>query len=146
MRKIKKIVVHCTASSDSIDIGFREIDEWHRQRGFLSDSGISCGYHWIIRRDGRVEQGRPEIETGAHAKGHNHDSIGVVWVGEKQIGQNQYKQLLRVIRGLMDNFDIDIMDVVGHNELPDVKKACPVISMHHLRGDLLFTGSKEEIK
>lgn len=142
MRKIKKVVVHCTASSDSLDIGFREIDEWHRQRGFLSDTGISCGYHWIIRRNGSVEKGRPESETGAHAQGHNHDSIGVVWVGEKQIGFNQYKQLLRVLRGIIDLYDIDIMNVLGHNELPDVKKACPVIDMNRLRADLLFTGDK----
>lgn len=143
MRKIKRVVVHCSASSDSLDIGFREIDEWHRQRGFLSDSGISCGYHWIIRRTGKVEKGRPESETGAHAQGYNHDSIGICWVGEKNIGNAQYKQLLRVLRGVIDLYNIDIMNVVGHNELPDVKKACPVIDMNKLRGDLLFTGSKE---
>lgn len=142
MRRINRIVVHCTASSDSIDVGFREIDEWHRQRGFLSDSGISCGYHWIIRRDGRVERGRPETEPGAHAKGYNSNSIGVVWVGIKQIGFNQRKQLLRVLRGAMDAHGVDILNVVGHNELPDVKKECPVIDMNRLRADLLFTGEE----
>ena len=34
-RKINKIVIHCTDSPDSMDIGFREINEWHQKRGFL---------------------------------------------------------------------------------------------------------------
>jgi N-acetylmuramoyl-L-alanine amidase len=139
MRRINKIIVHCTASEDSLDIGFREIDEWHRQRGWLSDSGISCGYHWIVRRDGRVERGRPEVERGAHAGYEvNKHSIGVVWVGTNKIGFNQRKQLLRVLRGLINTYDLEETDVLGHNELPDVKKGCPVINMDLLRADLLF--------
>mgnify|MGYP000216638173 CR=1 FL=1 len=30
MRHIKKVIVHCTDSDDSLDIGYKEIDEWHR--------------------------------------------------------------------------------------------------------------------
>ena len=138
MRIITKVVVHCTASPDSIDFGFKDIDEWHRQRGFLSDSGISCGYHWIIRRSGKVEAGRPESESGAHARGYNKHTIVVVWVGEKQIGIEQRKQLLRVLRGICNKYMIPVLDVIGHNEIDGVKKECPVIDMDKLRADLLF--------
>ena len=77
MRKeTKYIIIHCTATKPSMDIGLEEVDKWHRARGF-----ISCGYHKIIRRDGTVEQGRADDEVGAHCRGRNHDSISVSMVG-----------------------------------------------------------------
>jgi len=41
------------------------------------------GYHYLIRRDGRIQRGRPINRTGAHAKanGHNNKSIGISLVG-----------------------------------------------------------------
>lgn len=152
MRLIRKIVVHCSASPDSIDIGYREIKNLHTapKTEEIDWFGIKThgrawsdiGYHWIVRRDGRVEQGRPEDRSGAHAVGYNSDSIGVVWIGEKQIGIKQRQQLLRVLRGLCKEYGISVVDVVGHCELPGVKKSCPVIDMNLLRGDLLFTGEE----
>ena len=55
---------------------FRSIDSWHRQRGF---NGI--GYHYVVELDGHIAQGRPVHLAGAHCKGHNSNSIGVVYVG-----------------------------------------------------------------
>ena len=52
------------------------VHRWHRQRGW---SGI--GYHFLVRKNGTVEQGRPENKTGAHASGHNYDSIGICFEG-----------------------------------------------------------------
>lgn len=137
MRKIKKIIVHVTDSDDSLDIGFPEINEWHKQRGWLSPSGISCGYHYIIRRDGRIEQGRPLEEVGAHVYRHNKDSVGVVWVGRNQIGSRQYQVLLALVRTLINNFDLREDDVFGHSEF-DFHKTCPNLDMLKFRGDLIF--------
>lgn len=148
MRNIKKIVVHCTDSDDSLDIGFNEINEWHKQNGWLSPSGISCGYHYIVRRNGKVEHGRPEIESGAHVRGHNRDSIGVVWVGRKEPSNEQYKKLLGLLRVLCHRHNISIENVLGHGEI-DHLKTCPNLSMVKLRGDLLFVkyeDVKESIK
>jgi hypothetical protein len=39
------------------------------------------GYHYIIRRDGVLETGRPEEVAGAHARGFNHNSISISLVG-----------------------------------------------------------------
>lgn len=138
MRKIKQIFIHCTDSDDSLDIGRREIDEWHRQRGFLSESGISCGYHYIIRRDGRVELGRPESEVGAHVKNHNANSIGIVWVGKKQIGSNQLKSLLKTVKRTMVRYGVDVENVLGHCEV-DSGKTCPNLDMTFIRAELIFT-------
>lgn len=153
-RVIKKIVVHCSASDDSLDIGVREIDGWHKLRGFLSPSGIHCGYHWVVRRSGKIEQGRPESEIGAHVAGHNSDSIGIVWVGIKQPTPEQYSALTAKVREVMDRYGVSIDRVYGHRELsPDLNhdgiiepnewlKTCPVIDCDRLRADILFTKAK----
>lgn len=142
-RVIKSLYVHCTDSDDSLDIGRREIEEWHRQRGFISESGISCGYHYIVRRDGRVEVGRPEHETGAHVKGHNSNSIGVVWVGRKQIGTNQLKSLYKVCKDIIIRHNIQIDKVLGHYE-SDPGKTCPNLNMDFIRAELLFVQPDKE--
>ena len=143
MANIKKVFVHCTDSEDSLDIGFREIDEWHRQRGWLSDSGISCGYHWIVRRNGTIEAGRPESERGAHVRGQNSISIGIVWVGRKVPGPKQYNELLKKIRDIIDRHGLEVTDVYGHKEA-DSNKTCPNLNMHQLRAELLFTRGEDK--
>lgn len=76
MRRITEIILHCAATKPGMDIGVMEIDQWHRERGF------DCvGYHYIIRRDGTLENGRPEGSIGAHCKGHNAISLGVCLAG-----------------------------------------------------------------
>ena len=136
MREIKQIIVHCTASPDSLDIGFKEINQWHKERGWASPSGVSCGYHYIVRRDGRYERGRPDRETGAHAKGYNSNSIGVVWCGDKYPQPKQVSALLELLRKLMKKYKVPVEKVLGHCEISE--KTCPNIDMHWLRAELIF--------
>ena len=77
-RDITEFVAHWSGTYINQDIGAEEIHSWHTDRGF---SG--CGYHLIIRRDGRLQRGRPLDKRGAHsaAYGHNTYSIGVCLVG-----------------------------------------------------------------
>jgi N-acetylmuramoyl-L-alanine amidase len=137
MRRICQIVVHYSYSPDDLDIGFEEIDRWHRDRGFLSPSGISCGYHFIVRRDGRIEVGRPENEIGAHCRGHNRFTLGVVWVGRTSPTPKQYKAMLRLLAGLKHKWGVQIEGVVGHEELVP-GAICPNIDMNKVRAELLF--------
>lgn len=76
MRNIDTIFMHYTATYDDDDIGRDEIDQMHKANGW---NGI--GYHFVIRLDGTVEKGRPVEQVGAHVKGHNEDSLGIVLVG-----------------------------------------------------------------
>lgn len=137
MRKINKIVLHCTDSDDSLDIGFKEINQWHAERGWLSPSGISCGYHWIVKRNGKVQQGRPENEVGSHVKGHNSDSVGVVWAGRKTPSEAQYAGLMSLLKRLIMTHGLDVTDVYGHYEL-NSGKTCPNLDMNFIRAELLF--------
>jgi N-acetyl-anhydromuramyl-L-alanine amidase AmpD len=76
MRNIKYIIVHCSATAEGRDFHAKDIDRWHRHRGFNS-----IGYHYVVDLDGKIEAGRPESQVGAHVYGHNANSIGVVYVG-----------------------------------------------------------------
>tara|TARA_B100000780_G_scaffold118034_1_gene82821 strand:- start:3203 stop:3649 length:447 start_codon:yes stop_codon:yes gene_type:complete len=76
MRKINKLIVHCSATREGQHISLETIRHWHLKRGW-SD----IGYHYVIELDGKVKSGRQEERMGAHCKGHNKDSIGVCYVG-----------------------------------------------------------------
>lgn len=76
MRKISKIIIHCTATKAGQDVSVAQIDQWHKERGFAK-----IGYHYVIGINGEVKTGRPEEEPGAHCVGHNTESIGVCYVG-----------------------------------------------------------------
>ena len=76
MRRIEKIIVHCSATPENKDFTVADIDRWHKARGFRC-----IGYHYVIYRDGSVHQGRPIQEIGAHCTGQNARSIGVCYIG-----------------------------------------------------------------
>lgn len=76
-REITETVLHWTANYIDQDVGAREMHQVALNRGFNG-----CSYHFVIRRDGTIERGRPIDLVGAHAKanGHNNFSIGVSFV------------------------------------------------------------------
>ena len=59
-KETKYIIVHCSATRPSQDFGVREIRQMHRERGFLD-----VGYHYIIKRNGDIENGRKETQLVA---------------------------------------------------------------------------------
>lgn len=105
-----------------MDIGAREIDKWHRAKGWLK-----IGYHFVIRRNGMVETGRDLMEPGAHARGYNHKSVGVCLVGGDEIMTNddytpeQWLALGLLLSKLKGQFPG--ARIIGHNEI--AAKACP---------------------
>ena len=77
MRKIRKIIIHCSATKEGHDIDAAEIKKWHVEGNGWSD----IGYHYVIKLDGTVEEGRPLERSGAHTLNHNFDSIGICYIG-----------------------------------------------------------------
>lgn len=128
MRDIDLLVIHCAATPPSADIGVEEIRHWHVDERGWSD----VGYHYIIRRDGLVEGGRDVEIAGAHARGHNANSIGVCLVGgvdeqgqpDANYTRAQWASLARLIRSLKASYPE--AGILGHRDLPGVTKACPV--------------------
>lgn len=125
------IVIHCSATKPSMNhVDAKEIDRWHRQRGWRK-----IGYHFVIRRDGIVEEGRELGEVGAHAKGFNSKSVGICMVGgideegnpENNYTDEQWKALEELVNQML--LPYPDAEVLGHCDLPDVKKACPCFNV-----------------
>ena len=76
MRTITLIIIHCSAVRPNQTSSAAQIDQWHKKRGWKC-----IGYHYVIRRDGSIERGRPESMVGAHCLNHNQYSIGICYEG-----------------------------------------------------------------
>ena len=92
------ILHHAEAKSASVE----EVNRWHLERGW---TGI--GYHYYIRKDGRIYRGRPEWAVGAHAKGHNDKSIGICCEGAymtETMPEAQFDALVGLVREEMAKY------------------------------------------
>lgn len=124
MKKIDKIILHCSATPEGRNVTVRDIDRWHRERGFSQ-----IGYHWVIYLDGSVHRGRPEEKPGAHVVGHNATSIGVCYIGGVDANMKakdtrtpeQREALKKMVSELQERYPG--ATVHGHNEF--AAKACP---------------------
>ena len=61
MNKPTYIIIHCSATRGDKDFTEKQINDSHVTRGFGK-----WGYHYYIRKDGRVIPMRAENEIGAH--------------------------------------------------------------------------------
>jgi N-acetylmuramoyl-L-alanine amidase len=127
---VTRVIVHCSDSPDTRDIGAKEITQWHIARGFHT-----IGYHFVCRRDGSIEHGRPVEDVGAHVEGHNQDSIGIVWVGRDRMTEFQKESLIEQIWDLLDEFHLTVDDVYGHSDF-NPHKTCPNYAIKKLREEL----------
>lgn len=124
MRTINKIIIHCSATPEGRNVTVKDIDSWHRNRGF-----DKIGYHHVIYLDGSIHTGRAEEIIGAHTAGHNASSIGICYIGgvdtsmkPKDTRTPQQKTALRnLIKDLQKKYPG--ATVHGHNEFS--AKACP---------------------
>ncbi len=158
MNRAEAIVLHTSASSYG-DAAI--IDAWHRSppRGW---KGI--GYHFVVLNgyrnflnypgqydrgcDGLIETGRPldddvwieRNEVGAHALGLNAVSVGVCLIGKYGLYTfQQFRAVLGLLSGLVDQFHLDVDQVVGHYEVASGRrqgKTCPDIEMESFRSEL----------
>lgn len=121
-RTINRLIVHHTASSAKNQTA-ESIRRYHMDVRCYSD----IGYHFVIRDNGTVEYGRPVKRRGAHAKGNNWDSIGVVMTGNFEVSspsQAQLNSLYEVLEIGLDEYSLSEDKIYGHNEIP-YATACP---------------------
>jgi N-acetylmuramoyl-L-alanine amidase len=127
------IIVHCSDTYTAMDVGAKEIRDWHVNGNGWSD----IGYNYVIRRNGKLESGRDldgdgnvDEETGAHARGFNTRSIGICLIGGKGLDDkpesnftyDQYSTLEILVNNLKRKYGIK--RIVGHCDL-DSRKTCP---------------------
>ena len=124
MRKINKIIIHCTATPEGRHHSVADVDAWHRERGFSM-----IGYHHLVGINGEIWKGRPLNISGAHTTGYNNNSIGVCYVGGLDANMKpkdtrtaeQKESLRKLIEELLKKYPD--ATVHGHNEF--AAKACP---------------------
>lgn len=76
-RRIKEIILDCSLTTPDLDWGVDELSAYERD-----NSGIkTTGYHFIVKRDGSIENGRPLYKPGVFCSGHNKHSIGICYIG-----------------------------------------------------------------
>ena len=112
--KTNKIILHhAQAKTCSVE----DIHQWHLKKGW---SGI--GYHFLVRKDGTIYQGRPEDTIGAHAKGANHDSIGICAEGDfmkEEMNPLQLNALIDLVSYIKNKYHISSIISSNHIVLED---------------------------
>ena len=128
MRTITLLVIHCSAVRPDQTSSAAQIDTWHRRQGWH----LGIGYHYVVRRDGQIESGRPEWMVGAHCKNHNAHSIGICYEGGLNArGQPADTRTLAQKLAMVQLLEILHRKypkalIVGHHDLNPLK-ACPCI-------------------
>ena len=69
----ERIILH---HADAKKCSAEDIHRWHLNNGW---SG--AGYHFLVRKDGKIYRLRPEDKVGAHAYSSNYNSIGICFEG-----------------------------------------------------------------
>lgn len=141
MAGMKYLVLHCTATPEGREVTSGEIRHWHTDPVKKGGRGWKqVGYTDMIHLDGKVERlvknnedaevDPWEVTNGA--KGYNTVSRHVVYVGgvskdgktaKDTRTEAQLKAMTAYVRDFHERFPQ--IRIVGHGELPGVKKACP---------------------
>ena len=116
-RYIDTLFVHCSDSPHSHHDDISVIENWHKARGF---DGV--GYHWFIKSDGTIQEGRSVHRIPAAQKGHNTGSLAVCLHGRNEFTEQQFKSLLYLANEC--NKLYTGLRVRAHNEV-DEGKTCP---------------------
>lgn len=123
-RPIDLIVIHCSASKETVDYTFEQCKRDHLSRGFNT-----CGYHRFISKDGTIHKGREFFVVGAHVAGHNSHSIGICYEGGLDSKGNpkdtrteaQMESIIKCITEAINYSEGNVKRICGHRDLsPDL--------------------------
>jgi N-acetylmuramoyl-L-alanine amidase len=125
-RIIKYIVIHCTATPpnttiESIKRYWREVRKW----------GDTPGYHYVIHRDGHIEQLLDESKNSNGVYAHNSQCINIAYIGgvdkqNKPVDNRTEAQKLAMFNKIVELTEkYKGSEVRGHRDFEGVNKACP---------------------
>lgn len=129
--KVVGVMIHCSDTYSHMDTDAATIKRWHTTSKEDGGRGWSdIGYHWVIKRDGTIEEGRSVKKTGAHCRGKNATHLGICLIGgrgkdnkaEDNFTNEQWDALIGKLKELPANFP-NIEEICGHNEYSS--KKCP---------------------
>jgi hypothetical protein len=123
----KQLILHHIGTLER-DVSVKEIHDWHCGQGW---SGI--GYHFVVRKDGTVERGRPIDTVGSHAKGFNNRSVGINVVGNFMVAQPtgaQLDSLAKLLADLCEHYHLGPDAIIGHRDTKITE--CPGDNLYSL--------------
>jgi N-acetylmuramoyl-L-alanine amidase len=138
-----RVVIHCSATPNGVEVPLANIRRQHMEENGWSN----VGYHGIINPNGDWEQGRPFNEKGAHVKGANEGSIGICLIGTDRFTKAQFKTLDQKLDGILMAYQIPVWEIWCHHEFPSAKlqgKECP--SMRAVNLIAWYLGHNEAIE
>lgn len=129
---VRYIVVTATMTHRGEDIGVAELDRMHRMDGMRS-----CGFHYVIRRDGTVEHGRNLMSMGTQLGSHDRHALSVCLVGGASRGNRRVPEvnytaaqahaLAAVLADLSSVFPV--ARIVGLRDIADTPTGSPSFSV-----------------
>ena len=141
------IILHHIGNTNA-DVSAATVHKWHLANGW---AGI--GYHYVIRKDGTIERGRPLATVGAHAEGQNFHTVGINVTGnfEKEIPTKaQITSLEKLLLSVCDIYHLDpgVTTIVGHRD--ENNTDCPGKNLYRLlpeiRDDVKVMQFEEKLK
>lgn len=140
MAKVQRIVVHCTGDPSNAS----RCLEYYRKLFFITYNQKHWGYHAVVYQNGTYDilQPLPSVTADGGfitdatmangAKGYNSSSLHIAYVGgldpvsrlAHDTRTPEQRETLRVLIAKWKH-QYQISEVVGHSQLPNVKKACP---------------------
>ena len=131
------IVIHHAGFPDADkDSSAEDIHKFHQE----VNGWAGIGYHYVIRKDGTIEQGRRPKAVGAHAYQHNKNSIGICVAGNFNLAKPKDKQMesLKLLTAwLCKKYRLNPMSkgvIVGHRDFNDT--ACPGDNLYSRLGEV----------
>ena len=128
------LVIHHTGCND-IDASAEQIDGWHKGQGWTM-----IGYHFVVRKNGTIERGRPEWAIGSHAYGENSHTIGIHLSGDFMQAyptEQQIEMTSMLVAMLCEKYNIptDNKHIVGHCDL--MSTDCPGTNLYSQLGTII---------
>ncbi len=101
----------------------------------LANGWAGIGYHYVIRKDGTIERGRPLAVVGAHAYNHNFDTVGINVTGNFDVETPTAEQrqfLERLLAALCRIYGIEpgAATIEGHRDVNSTD--CPGANLYVL--------------
>lgn len=129
MRQIKRIFVHCTASSQKW--GVKELQSEFKSKGWQNP-----GYHYIVTADGTVHQMLPVDKVSNGVRGYNSTAINIAYVGgidsKGKPTDNRTALQKAALKALLKELRSKYLDasIMGHRDIWGAdkskwKKMCP---------------------
>lgn len=123
---VQFLTIHCAATPEGRDVKADTISQWDIARF------NQVSYHWVVELDGSKHSTLADDKLGAHVGGHNHNNIGICYVGgvdhENKVPKDTrtpaQKQALRELVAHYKALHPGLI-VRGHRDWPGVAKACP---------------------